>query len=170
MTSDEGLSPEGAAAYGSLIERLQKTGSNKAERPRTVAPGVRQSDNGRMTDSLTRRELDANLATIEARMDGRLARIEDRFSSIDRRLEGIESSLREQKNTAWKAAGATIAITIATIIAAAALSFSAFDSGRETATMAAEARQETAAALSEIRQIVSDLKAADPPLPKSPQQ
>lgn len=107
----------------------------------------------------TQAELDAKLATIEAKMDGRLARIEDRFSSIDRQFSDMRSILAEQKNAAWKAAGATIGVFVAVF----AIYVASFDSGRETAKMAADAKQEAAAALTEMRQIVRDLKSTQAP-------
>lgn len=124
----------------------------------SLANSKQDDDNKQMETPLTRPELDAKLETIEARMDGRIARIEDRFISMEKTMEQIGRTLESQKNTPWKAAAATIAAMIATIIAAAALSFSAFDSGRETATVAAETKQETAKALSEIRQIIQEMK------------
>lgn len=124
--------------------------------------------NRSMTEPLTRPELDAKLETIEARMDGRIARIEDRFASMEKTIDQIVRALESQKNVPWKAAAATIAAMIATVIAVAAFGFSAFDSGRETAKMAADARQETAATLSEIRQIVRDLKVSPATQPLLP--
>lgn len=98
---------------------------------------------------VTREEIDAKLATIEAKMEGRLARIDDK-------LAGIETKLSEQKNTAWKAAGATIGVFVGVF----AVYVAAFDSGRETARMAAEAQARTQEALQEIRRVADDLKAS----------
>lgn len=108
-----------------------------------------------METPITRPELDAKLGTIEAKMDGRLARIEDSIA-------GIKESVAAQKSALWYAT-ATI---IATFVAVFAIYVAAFDSGRDTAQVAAQAQQETAAALTQIRQIVSDLKAAQPPQQK----
>lgn len=110
----------------------------------------------RMASEITRPELDAKLETIEARMDGRLARIEDRFSSIDRQFVEMRMILAEQRTTAWKAAGAVIGVFVAVF----AIYVASFDSGRETAKVAAEAQQHTSAALAEMRQIVESLKSA----------
>lgn len=127
---------------------------------------IERSHNVAMSEPITRPEIDAKLGTIEAKMDGRLARIEDRFASIDRQFADVRTILTEQKNTAWKAAGAVIGVFVAVF----AIYATAFDSGRDTAKLAADAQikaaqaqQETAAALTQIRQIVSDLKAAQPP-------
>lgn len=104
------------------------------------------------------RELDAKLETIEARMDGRLARIEDRFISMENTMGQIGRSLEAQRNTPWKAAAATIAAMVATIIAVAALGFSAFDSGRDTEKIASEAKAEISSSVAEIKQMVQELK------------
>lgn len=101
-----------------------------------LAKGGGGSDNDGM-EYVPRPELDSKLQTIEVKMDGRFARIEDRFNSIDATLTSMARTLESQKNVAWKAAAATIAAMIATIIAVAALGFSAFDSGRDTANLAA---------------------------------
>lgn len=129
----------------------------------------RADDNDSMETPITRPELDAKLGTIEAKMDGRLARIEDGFSGLERRFDKLETVLEKQKYTAWAAAGATIVAVSGIVFAAYSMGFGAFDSGRETARLAADAQtkalqaqQETAAALTQIRQIVSDLKAAQP--------
>jgi len=111
-----------------------------------------------MTDTISRPELDAKLETIGAKMDGRLARIEDRFTGLERRFDKLETMLDKQKYTAWAAAGATIVAVSGIVFAAYAMGFGAFDSGRETAKLAADAQHQTSAALTEIRQIVESLK------------
>lgn len=111
-----------------------------------------------MSEPLTRPELDAKLETIEARMDGRLARIEDRFASMEKTMEQISQSLKEQRNTPWKAASATIAVMIATIIAVGALAFTAFDSGRETAQVAADAKADISASVAEVKEMIKGLQ------------
>lgn len=129
-----------------------------------------------MPDYVARPELDAKLETIETKMDSRLARIEDRFNSIDKRFESmdgqfkeIRSALEAQKNTAWKAAGATI---LATLGAALTILFgiaafnatllsnmtSSFDSGRDTAKMTSEAQSEISASVAEVKQMIQELK------------
>ncbi|MGO3892427.1 MAG: hypothetical protein ACTJHW_15760 [Paenalcaligenes sp.] len=114
--------------------------------------------NENMTEPLTRPELDAKLETIEARMDGRLARIEDRFASMEKTMEQISQSLKEQRNIPWKAASATIAVMIATIIAVGALAFTAFDSGRETAQVAADAKADISASVAEVKEMIKGLQ------------
>lgn len=123
----------------------------------------------------TQAELDAKIATIEAKMDGRLARIEDRFVSMEKTMEQIGRTLEAQKNVPWKAAAATIAAMIATVIAVAAFGFSAFDSGRETAKLTAETQRHVDLTLQEMRQIVDELRSSQsqqisPPSPPSASQ
>jgi ElaB/YqjD/DUF883 family membrane-anchored ribosome-binding protein len=113
--------------------------------------------NVRMSDQVTRVELDAKLETIEAKVEGRLARIDDRLTSIS-------TQISEQRNTAWKAAG----VVIATFIAGFALFVASFDSGRETATVAAEARADTKQALQEMREVLREFKSSLPAPPASP--
>ncbi len=109
-------------------------------------------DNPIMSEPITRPELDAKLATIEAKMDGRIARIEDA-------VRDIRDSLSSTRRNVWGAA----AVTIAAVLAGFALIVTSFDSGRDTANMATAAQAQTNAALAEIRQIVSDLKSTAPP-------
>ncbi|MGG4604330.1 hypothetical protein ACLPHM_06000 [Paenalcaligenes sp. Me131] len=111
-------------------------------------------------NQISRPELDAKLETIEARMDGRLARIEDRFASMEKTMEQINQSLEKQRNTPWKAASATIAVMLATIIAVGALAFTAFDSGRETAQVAADAKADIAASAAEVKEMIKSLQQA----------
>lgn len=108
--------------------------------------------------------LDARLEAIEARMDARVAGMSAkldatlaemradreadavRFASISETFQHIKSDIQEiktdvkdqgknLKSTIWFAA----ATTIASVLAAWALAFSAFDSGRETSKSIAEA-------------------------------
>lgn len=120
-----------------------------------VADVQAQPDNQDMSDPLTRPELDAKLATVEARMDGRLARIDDKLAGIEKQIDG-------QKNAIWYATS----VIIATFVAVFAVFVASFDSGRDTAKMAADAQAQTNAALAEIRQLVSEIKAQ--PAPPSP--
>lgn len=121
-------------------------------------------DNDRM-NTPTREEFEARIAASEARSDARFIAFEKRVDESMHRIELELAPLKNIKISIWSAA-ATI---IATFIAVFAVYVSAFDSGRDTAQMSTEARaiaaqaqQETASALTQIRQIVSDLKAAQP--------
>lgn len=118
-----------------------------------VAPGGLDNRSSRPNhvpmNAPTREEIDAKLATIEAKMDGRLARIEDALAHIN-------TSVDKQKSSTWQAA----AVIIGSIIATVALAFASFDSGRETAKIASEAQTkatqanvESAAALRNIEKI-----------------
>jgi len=145
-------------------------------RPDVLAPGGGSGDNGDM-QYVPRPELDAKLETIETRMDGRIARIEDRFTGIDERFNRIDSTIADlrtemrtfmqsTKNAVWYAA----ATVIATFIAIVTVNITAFDSGRDTAKIAADAQQQTAAALSEIRQIVADMRTQNAVPPVQPSE
>lgn len=76
----------------------------------------------------TREEIDAKLETIEAKMDGRLARIEDKINDLIQSHRGMRSSV-------WGAA----AVTIGAVLAGFALVVASFDSGRDTAAQANQA-------------------------------
>lgn len=139
-----------------------------------------------MRDTPTRPELDAKLETIEARMDGRLARIEDAVKRISEDNAATRASISNLKTTVMvTAVGAVLTVLFGVAAFNATLlsnMTSSFDSGRETAKLAAEAQaksaqtqeqtarliadaevkaaqaqKDTAAALAEIRAIVSDL-------------
>ena len=142
--------------------------------------------NALMRNHPTRPELDAKLETIEARMDGRLARIEDAVNRISEDNAATRSSISSLKTTTVvTAVGAVLTVLFGVAAFNATLlsnMTSSFDSGRETAKLAAEAQmksaqtqeqaarliadaevkaaqtqKDTAAALAEIRAIVSDL-------------
>ena len=142
--------------------------------------------NALMRNHPTRPELDAKLETIEARMDGRLARIEDAVNRISEDNAATRSSISSLKTTTVvTAVGAVLTVLFGVAAFNATLlsnMTSSFDSGRETAKLAAEAQtksaqtqeqtarliadaevkaaqaqKDTAAALTEIRAIVSDL-------------
>lgn len=107
----------------------------------------------KLMDTPTRHELDARLETIEARMDARVAGMSAkldialaemradreannvRFVAVSESIKDIKEQSKTLKSNIWFAA-ATI---IASVLAAWALAFSAFDSGRETSKSIAEA-------------------------------
>lgn len=176
-------SPRDDQAFKDIMNAMKSTDSTQVNKEQerdiaTMLGSMRHTFNFRQQRKLvhnesmnieqypTHRELDAKLETIETRMDGRLARIEDKFNSIDKRFESIDGQFKEikntleaQKNVAWKAAAATIAAMIATIIAVTALGFTAFDSGRDTAKMTSEAQFEISASVAEVRQMIQELRA-----------
>lgn len=137
-------------------------------------------ENVRMDERPTHREINAKLETIEARMDGRLARIEDAvkriaednqkaaasFTASSAATQEKVSSLKTTIVVTGIGAVLTIVLGIAAFNATLLSNMtSSFDSGRETSKLASEAQtkalqaqQETAASLSEIKQIVSDLR------------
>ncbi|MCD0496906.1 hypothetical protein LP085_08615 [Achromobacter sp. MY14] len=110
------------------------------EMSRALALGSRSHENTQM-DHVPRPELDAKLATIEAKMDGRLSRIEDA-------LRDIKAQGAEQKSTAWKAAAATMGV----IVGVVALAVGSFDSGRETEKLISEARRDLQTAVQQTEQ------------------
>ncbi|WJJ94025.1 hypothetical protein [Neopusillimonas aromaticivorans] len=116
-------------------------------------------------DYVGRPELDAKLETIEARMDGRLARIEDKFAAIDRQFGDVRSLLSEQrseqrlliseqKSTAWKAAGAVIG----SLGVMFGIYVAAFDSGRDTAKLAAEAQSAAEKSQRDVAKLLQEMQ------------
>lgn len=160
----------------------------KFGKPLTLAPqpNFDRPAYNRPMNTPTRPELDAKLEAIEARMDGRLARIEDAVKRISEDNAATRSSISSLKTTTVvTAVGAVLTVLFGVAAFNATLlsnMTSSFDSGRETAKLAAEAQtksaqtqeqtarliadaevkaaqaqKDTAAALAEIRAIVSDL-------------
>lgn len=106
-------------------------------------------------EPLTRPELDAKLKNVELTLDRRI-------DAIDSKLDGLRGDVASTKSTVrWMTA-----LIIGTIVATAGLVVTSFDSGRDTAEMAAQARADTAAALSEIKKAVDDIKDLRPPPPQ----
>lgn len=103
--------------------------------------------------SINREEINARIEAVEARMDSRVASIslivetalaemradretnKLRFSAVSEAIQDIKDQGKTLKSNIWFAA----ATTIASVLAAWALAFSAFDSGRETSKNIAEA-------------------------------
>lgn len=108
--------------------------------------------NRAMNDPVSRPELDAKLKNVELTLDRRI-------DAIDSKLDGLRGDVASTKSTVrWMTA-----LIIGTIVATAGLVVTSFDSGRDTAEMAAQARADTAAALSEIKKAVDDIKDLRPP-------
>lgn len=113
-----------------------------------------------MNPAINREEINARLEAIEARMDARVAgmsakldtalaemradreantvrftAVNEAFQNIKEDIKGVHEQSKSLKSNIWFAA----ATTIASVLAAWALAFSAFDSGRETSKSIAEA-------------------------------
>ena len=160
--------------------------TNKPRSLYSISSHGEMAHNIGMTSPISRPELDAKLETIEARMDGRLARIEDAVKRISEDNASTRASISNLKTTmVVTAVGAVLTVLFGVAAFNATLlsnMTSSFDSGRETAKLAAEAQtksaqtqeqtarliadaevkaaqaqKDTAATLAEIRAIVSDL-------------
>lgn len=127
------------------MERARRSSADVRVAAAALARMYRVGDNGGMSDHPTHRELDAKLATIEAKMDGRLTRIEDG-------MRDIKDSLADTRRSVLGAAGATIVTVIGTAIAVAfgIASFNSSLIGNMTA--AGQAGQNVGAALEATRQ------------------
>lgn len=175
-SSDE-LPQEARDVYNSLIQRVRTKGAaeggeNQDAQSEGVAPEAHESDNERMSAIPSREELIARIEANEARSDARFLAFEQRVGEA---LNGfrteageIRAELRviETKLDGLKGIKAT---TIATgigvagvLLAALAFGGSMFDSGRDTAKMAADAQAQANAALIEIRSIVNGLQKVQP--------
>lgn len=131
------MSNNDIAATREFLERQQRAIGQVASEVASIGKGP---DNIKM-EYVPRPELDAKLATIEAKMDGRLSRIEDALRDL--KVQGAE-----QKSTAWKAAGATMGV----IVGVVAVVFAGFDSGRETEKLISEARRDLQIAMQQTEQ------------------
>ncbi|SEC01117.1 hypothetical protein SAMN05216205_1227 [Pseudomonas mohnii] len=117
-------------------------------------------DTGTMND-ISREELDAKLSAVEARMDRRIADFQSdmRQAVSDFRLE--IQPLKGMKTNIWSAT----AVMVGTIIAVVGLSFTAFDSGRETSALVQEAKQQSLETRQLLEQIQAQQKALVAPQP-----
>lgn len=130
---------------------------------------------------LTREELDAKLDARDARADARMARFEERIDLSLKQLEtttaafrqdirdmrtelrselhatkvDLEQKIDKQRVSIWAAA----ATVIATVLTGYALMFQAFDTGRETAKLNAEAGQQAAESLKRSTELIERLEA-----------
>ena len=138
---------------------LSQIDSGSKSRPDDIAP--KPSDTHDMTE-INREELDAKLSAVEARMDRRIADFQSdmRQAVSDFRLE--IQPIRGIKANIWSAT----AVMIGTIVAVVGLSFTAFDSGRETSALVQEAKKQA----TETRQLLEQIQAqqkiiVSPPTP-----
>lgn len=113
-----------------------------------------------MTD-ISREELDAKLSAVEARMDRRVADFQGdmRQAVSDFRLE--IHPLKGMKANIWSAT----AVMVGTIVAVVGLSFTAFDSGRETSVLVQEAKQQSVETRKLLEQIQAQQKSLSVPVP-----
>lgn len=102
-------------------------------------------------NDMNREELDAKLSAVEARMDRRIADFQGdmRQAVSEFRLE--IQPIKGMKANIWSAT----AVMIATIVALVGLSFTAFDSGRETSALVQEAKQQSV----ETRKLLEQIQA-----------
>lgn len=117
----------------------------------TVNDNKSSSDDTAKMNDINREELDAKLSAVEARMDRRIADFQGdmRQAVSDFRLE--IQPIKGMKANIWSAT----AVMVGTIVAVVGLSFTAFDSGRETSTLVQEAKQQTL----ETRQLLEQIQA-----------
>lgn len=141
---------------------LSEIDSVSKSRPDDIAP--KPSDTEAMSD-INREELDAKLSAVEARMDRRIADFQSdmRQAVSDFRLE--IQPIKGIKANIWSAT----AVMVGTIVAVVGLSFTAFDSGRETSALVQEAKQQA----TETRQLLEQIQAQQkiivpPPTPAAP--
>ena len=111
---------------------------------------------------INRDELDAKLSAIEARMDKRISdfQADMRQAVNDFRIE--IQPLKGLKANIWSAT----AVIAGTIVAVVGLSFTAFDSGRETSAIVQETKQQAAETRKILEQIQAQQKMIPQPLPK----
>lgn len=115
-------------------------------------------------NNINREELDAKLSAVEARMDRRIADFQGdmRQAVSDFRLE--IQPIKGMKANIWSAT----AVMVGTIVAVVALSFTAFDSGRETSVLVQEAKQQTVETRKLLEQIQAQQKSLMSPTPATP--
>lgn len=112
-------------------------------------------------NDINREELDAKLSAVEARMDRRIADFQGdmRQAVSDFRLE--IQPIKGMKANIWSAT----AVMVATIVAVVSLSFTAFDSGRETSALVQEAKQQSVETRKLLEQIQAQQKTVSTPAP-----
>lgn len=119
----------------------------------------KQGDTASMND-INREELDAKLSAVEARMDRRIADFQGdiRQAVSDFRLE--IQPIKGMKANIWSAT----AVMVGTIVAVVGLSFTAFDSGRETSELVQEAKQQSVETRKLLEQIQAQQKSLSVPV------
>lgn len=132
---------------------------NSSDQPK-LDTSTRSAHTQSMND-ISREELDAKLSAVEARMDRRIADFQSdmRQAVSDFRLE--IQPLKGMKANIWSAT----AVMVGTIIAVVGLSFTAFDSGRETSVLVQEAKQQSLETRQLLDQIQAQQKALTTPQP-----
>lgn len=138
-----------------------------AELSKAVAEGndnKSSSDDTAKMNDINREELDAKLSAVEARMDRRIADFQGdmRQAVSDFRLE--IQPIKGMKANIWSAT----AVMIGTIVAVVGLSFTAFDSGRETSALVQEAKQQAVETRQLLEQIQVQQKNLVVPAPAAP--
>ncbi|MDR0189409.1 hypothetical protein RCO22_10710 [Pseudomonas yamanorum] len=148
-------------ARRALDSMLADVDSITNSRPDDIAP--KPSDTEDMSD-INREELDAKLSAVEARMDRRIADFQSdmRQAVSDFRLE--IQPLKGMKANIWSAT----AVMVGTIVAVVGLSFTAFDSGRETSELVQEAKQQATETRKLLEQIQAQQKSMVTPPASAP--
>lgn len=141
----------------------------RIRRKKSATAGERDNEDSagnteHMTD-INREELDAKLSAVEARMDRRIGDFQSdmRQAVSDFRLE--IQPIKGMKANIWSAT----AVMIATIVAVVSLSFTAFDSGRETSALVQEAKQQSVETRKLLEQIQAQQKNISIPAPPKSQ-
>lgn len=148
-------------ARRALDSMLADVDSMTKSRPDDITP--KPSDTEAMSD-INREELDAKLSAVEARMDRRIADFQSdmRQAVSDFRLE--IQPIKGMKANIWSAT----AVMVGTIVAVVGLSFTAFDSGRETSELVQEAKQQATETRKLLEQIQAQQKSMVTPQASAP--
>lgn len=144
-----------------LIDRnLEAPERVMGEKPAESDNSEKRGDTGPMND-INREELDAKLSAVEARMDRRIADFQGdmRQAVSDFRLE--IQPIKGVKANIWSAT----AVMVGSIVAVVGVSFTAFDSGRETSALVQEAKQQTVETRKLLEQIQAQQKSLATPAP-----
>lgn len=90
-----------------------------------------------MDTPITRPEIDAKLATIEAKMDGKFDLLSQKLDNLTTSVGELKGDIISTKRSVWGAAIATVTIVLAVL----AYGVSQYDSGRDTAQLVSETKQ-----------------------------
>jgi hypothetical protein len=101
-----------------------------------------------MENFVPRQELDAKMETIEVKLHARLG-------ELFQRLDIVDSHLTRQERAIWSAT----AVIIGVMFSSMALIVSSFDSGRDTANLAAETRARVNEQLNKTDKLLSGMHA-----------
>ncbi|WP_085747327.1 hypothetical protein [Pseudomonas sp. R45(2017)] len=161
--------PQAIKKNSEFVDRIARKKPAESDNSR------KQRDTASMND-ITREELDAKIEATNARVEARLAGFEAtvretlaavRQDSAESRgeLKAIHVELSYLKNLKANIWGAAV-VTITLVGAILAYGVSSFDSGRDTAQVVQEAKQQTAATQKLLEQIQAQQKAlSTPPSP-----